>query len=389
MKTGGYKLFETSIGPCGIAWDGDRVKAIQLPEATDRETLERLRLKAGELAHGVNADSKAPPWVRALATAIARHVNGENQDFAEVPLDLDALPPFHRKVYEAARRVETARTVSYGELAALAGKPGGARAVGQAMRRNPFPIVVPCHRILAAGGKPGGFTSWNGLDTKARLLAAEGVALALPRSTGGLPFDWDEAVKTIAAADPLLAKIIEKVPGKKLVLDELVSPFESLLQAIVYQQLNGRAAETIHGRVEALFPKRRPTPRAFLRVKEEKLRGAGLSRAKLAAARDLAAKALDGTLPTKEALRSMPDDEIVERLTAVRGIGRWTAEMFLMFRLGRPDVLPATDYGVRKGFQKAFRKRALPAPKDILRHGERWRPFRSVASWYLWRATEL
>ncbi|MEZ0230566.1 MAG: methylated-DNA--[protein]-cysteine S-methyltransferase [Planctomycetota bacterium] len=360
------------------------MKAIQLPEATDQATLERLRAKAGELG-----GTRAPAWVNALAVAIARHVKGENQDFGQVPLDLEALPPFHKKVYAAARKVGTSRTVTYGELAALAGKPGGARAVGQAMRRNPFPIVVPCHRIVAAGGKPGGFTSWNGLDTKARLLAAEGVTLSLFRGKGGLSFDWDEAVRTVSAADPLLAKLIEKVPGKRLELAELASPFESLLQAIVYQQLNGRAAATILGRVKALFPKGEPVPRALLRMKEEKLRGAGLSRSKLAAARDLAAKALDGTLPTAEALRNMPDEEIVERLTAVRGIGRWTAEMLLMFRLGRPDVLPATDYGVRKGFQRTFKKRALPEPKAILRHGEKWRPFRSVASWFLWRATEL
>src|SRR5689334_12066004 len=127
----GYKLFETSIGPCGIAWEGDRVKAVQLPEASDAATLERLRAKAG----AENGPSpRAPAWVAALSAAIARHLDGEVQHFTEVPLDLDALPPFHRKVYEAARSVAPRRTATYGQLAALAGKPGGARAVGQALK---------------------------------------------------------------------------------------------------------------------------------------------------------------------------------------------------------------------------------------------------------------
>lgn len=385
MKTAsGYKLFETPIGPCGIAWDGDRVKCIQLPEATEREMLDRMRLKAGELR-----DGRAPRWVNALASSIARHLRGEHQEFESVPLDLAPLPAFHRKVYEAARRIGTARTATYGELAALAGKPGGARAVGQALSKNPFPIVVPCHRIVAANGKPGGFSSFNGLDMKARLLAAEGVALALPRGKKGLSFAWDEAVKMLSAADPALGRLIERVPSKRLELAAPGSPFEALLEAIVYQQLTGKAAATILGRVKALFEGGVVTPGALLALAEESLRGAGLSRAKTAAVRDLAAKTLDGTVPTANALRRMPEEEIVERLTAIRGVGRWTVEMLLIFRLGRPDVLPATDYGVRKGFQSTFRKRALPAPKDILRHGERWRPFRTVAAWYLWRATEL
>jgi 3-methyladenine DNA glycosylase/8-oxoguanine DNA glycosylase len=169
------------------------------------------------------------------------------------------------------------------------------------------------------------------------------------------------------------------------------SMFGALARAIVYQQLTGKAAATIHARVAALFPNARGafTPADILAVGEENLRGCGLSRAKTAALRDLAGKVRDGTVPTLAEARRLSDDEIVERLVVVRGIGRWTAEMLLMFRLGRPDVLPVDDYGVRKGFRIAFAKRALPSKDQLERRGEKWRPYRSVASWYMWRACDL
>ncbi|MGE3524814.1 MAG: DNA-3-methyladenine glycosylase [Gemmatimonadales bacterium] len=182
---------------------------------------------------------------------------------------------------------------------------------------------------------------------------------------------------------------MRRVGPFRLVPERLQSPFEALAESIVYQQLTGKAAGTIHGRLLALYPgTRRLRPEQILDTGEEQLRAVGLSRAKAAAIRDLSVRTLDGTVPTLRDLRRMPDDEIVERLVAVRGIGRWTVEMLLIFRLGRPDVLPATDYGVQKGFARTFR-RPLPTPAQLLRRGERWRPYRSVASWYLWRAVDM
>ena len=166
--------------------------------------------------------------------------------------------------------------------------------------------------------------------------------------------------------------------------------FAVLSEAIVYQQLNGRAAETIHGRVLAACGANggELTAKLVLRTSDEALRGAGLSRAKLASLRDLATHDESGALPTIADVDAMDDDEIVERLTAVRGIGRWTAHMFLIFRLGRPDVLPVDDYGVRRAFGLVYR-REMPTPKELAAHGEQWAPYRTVASWYLWRALEL
>ena len=168
-----------------------------------------------------------------------------------------------------------------------------------------------------------------------------------------------------------------------------IRPFDALAESIAYQQLSGKAAATIFGRVRALYPKRKwLDPEQLLATPDETLRAAGLSRAKTAALKDLAAKTIDGTVPAGRALIRMSDDEIITRLTAVRGIGRWTVEMLLLFDLGRPDVWPVDDYGVRKGFAKTFGRRKLPTPKQLMKFGEKWRPYRSVAAWYFWRALD-
>jgi DNA-3-methyladenine glycosylase II len=168
-----------------------------------------------------------------------------------------------------------------------------------------------------------------------------------------------------------------------------IRPFDALAESIAYQQLSGKAAATIFGRVRALYPKRKwLDPEQLLATPDETLRAAGLSRAKTAALKDLAAKTIDGTVPAGRALIRMSDDEIITRLTAVRGIGRWTVEMLLLFDLGRPDVWPVDDYGVRKGFAKTFGRRKLPTPKQLMEFGEKWRPYRSMAAWYFWRALD-
>jgi 3-methyladenine DNA glycosylase/8-oxoguanine DNA glycosylase len=217
-----------------------------------------------------------------------------------------------------------------------------------------------------------------------------GAAPALFEGDGAIGFDEKLAVEHVRASDAVLARLIDAVGPFDMQLQATQSTFGALLEAIVYQQLNGKAAAAIFARVSALSPRSRggPTAAGILRTSDDDLRGAGLSRAKVLAVHDLARKAVDGDIPTIAQAHKMDDDALVERLTMVRGIGRWTAEMFLIFRLGRPDVLPIDDYGIRKGYAVAFKKRALPDPKDVARRGERWRPYRTVASWYLWRAAE-
>lgn len=205
-----------------------------------------------------------------------------------------------------------------------------------------------------------------------------------------LTYDPEEAVARLCKADRVLARVIKKAGPFTHRPEKMQSPFQALLRAIVYQQLSGKAAATIFGRVEALAPGRgKITAEVILKLSETELRSAGLSRGKVLAVKDLAAKTLDGTVPTLARLKKMDDAEIVERLIAVRGIGPWSAEMLLIFRLGRPDVLPCSDFGVRKGFMVTYGTPEMPHPQHLLEHGERWRPFRSVASWYLWRAADL
>lgn len=196
------------------------------------------------------------------------------------------------------------------------------------------------------------------------------------------------ALDHLKKADPTLSRWIDRVGPYALVRDELADLYVALARAIVFQQLNGKAASTIFGRVQALGGGSFPAPAALLALPPEALRGAGVSGAKERALRDLADHALRGAVPTVDEAHALSDAALIDALTAVRGIGPWTVEMLLMFRLGRLDVLPATDYGVRQGFQVAFKLPELPSPKEILARGERWRPYRTVASWYLWRVLE-
>ena len=198
------------------------------------------------------------------------------------------------------------------------------------------------------------------------------------------------ARRALAKADPVLGGVMKRAGPLRLEIEALRNPFVALARSIAYQQLTGKAAASIFARVCARVGEgRRFTPEALLAVPVEDLRAAGLSGAKAAAMRDLALKALEGEVPSLARARRMSDAALVEHLTKVRGIGQWTVEMMLIFRLGRPDVLPVDDYGVRKGFMRAYGLPALPHPKQLLAHGERWRPWRTVASWYLWRAVEL
>ena len=198
------------------------------------------------------------------------------------------------------------------------------------------------------------------------------------------------AHRHLRASDPRLGALIGRSRPYEITPSVSIRPFDALAESIAYQQLNGKAAATIWSRVLALYPREKwLDPKRILATADDSFRAAGLSRAKIAALKDLAAKTIDGTVPSPRVIARMSDDEIVRRLTAVRGIGRWTVEMFLLFDLGRPDVWPVGDYGVRKGFAKTFGRRKLPTPKQLMKFGEKWRPYRSVAAWYFWRALDV
>jgi DNA-3-methyladenine glycosylase II len=227
-------------------------------------------------------------------------------------------------------------------------------------------------------------------------------------------YDSAAAIRDLAAADPKLGRLIQRAGPFTMRIASAQSPFEALVESIVYQQLHGKAAATIHRRLLESFvglpdtsdhreavengTKYHPSPQQILDCPNTQLRAAGLSANKALALRDLAAKTLDGTVPTLASIRRMSDQAIIEHLTQVRGIGVWTAHMMLIFRLGRPDVLPVSDYGVRKGFALTFGKLKptdkvtpmdLPTPAEMEKRAKKWHPWRSIASWYLWRACDL
>ncbi len=205
-----------------------------------------------------------------------------------------------------------------------------------------------------------------------------------------LPFDRHEAVRALSKADPHLVKLIRRAVPFRINPHDSETPYESLLRAIVYQSISGKAAATIFARVKQLAANGRcPSPDEILRLSKPAIRRVGLSAAKAEAVKDLARKTVAGAVPTLEQALEMSDRELEERLVSVRGVGVWTVQMFLIFRLGRPDVLPVHDYGVLKGFALTYGKKRIPTPRELAEYGERWRPYRTVASFYLWRAVEL
>jgi methylated-DNA-[protein]-cysteine S-methyltransferase len=386
----GFALFDTPLGRCSIVWGPRGVVGVHLPDAREPATRARIAERFPDAR-----EATPPDEVQRAIDAIGALLRGEGGDLTGVALDMDGVPPFHRRVYEAARTIPPGTTLTYGEIATRLGAPGSARAVGQALGRNPFAVVVPCHRVLAAGGRAGGFSATGGVVTKFRLLSIEalqtGAAAGLFEGDGVFGFEPLVALEQLRASDPVLARLMDRVGPFGMQLARTQSLFRALAQAIVYQQLNGKAAATIFARVCALFPRGHEglTADQILRASDEKLRGAGLSRSKLLSLRDLASRSKAGELPELAEVHRMDSEEVIERLTAVRGIGRWTVEMLLMFRLGRPDVLPADDFGVRKGFGLTFLKGAMPTREALEGRAARWKPYRTVASWYLWRAVEL
>ena len=199
-------------------------------------------------------------------------------------------------------------------------------------------------------------------------------------------FDADEAISHLRERDPKLGPLLDRIGTFRLKLDGTATPFAALCESIIYQQITGKAAASIYGRVRRLIGRRHPRPQDILAATEAALRGAGLSRQKVAYLRDLSERVRDGL--KLRAIGRLADEAVIEALTEVKGIGRWTVEMFLIFRLGRLDVLPVHDYGIRKAMQRAYRLRKLPTPERMRRVAEPWRPYRTVACWYLWRSLE-
>jgi DNA-3-methyladenine glycosylase II len=211
---------------------------------------------------------------------------------------------------------------------------------------------------------------------------------ATKTSSATKPYTHRKALAHLRRVDPKFGAVIDAVGSCRYAAREEGTHFGALVRSIVYQQLSGKAAGTIHGRLRALYENRDPTPAELIATPEPILRGVGLSRQKMSYLLDLAARVERGELPLDD-VHELGDDELTTALVQAKGIGRWTAQMFLMFRLGRTDVLPDLDLGIQKGLQRAYGLRKMPTPKDVLRHGEKWAPYRTIASWYLWRLLDI
>ncbi|MFA5506688.1 MAG: methylated-DNA--[protein]-cysteine S-methyltransferase [Vulcanimicrobiota bacterium] len=318
-----------------------------------------------------------------LARAVQKHFQGDSQEsyFNGIELANEGVSEFSRQVYEAARAIPSGSTTTYGELARQLDKPGAARAVGSALGRNPYLLVVPCHRILGQSGFCG-FSAPGGVKTKELMLAAEGV---------GTESLWD-AGETERALDhlrscPRLGPVISRVGPPTMKPSFPDHPFASLGRAVLYQQLAGSAAAAIMARVCALGSEPFPSAREFLEMSDESLREAGVSGPKIATLKRLSEAVESGRL-CPERLHLLPDAEVEAQISSIKGLGNWSARMFLLFHLGRRDVFPVKDLGVRKAMQRLFKTSELPNPDFMLRKSKPWRPYRSLASWYLWRSLE-
>jgi O-6-methylguanine DNA methyltransferase len=387
-----FSLIRTKLGFVALAWSGRGLCLVTFPHPSAELSLRALERMAADRGWSVErARGARPDWV----VRLEKKLRTEHSDSASepalredesFPVDFAGVPEFHRKVYQEAMKIPRGKTQSYSALAAGAGSPRAARAVGQAMAKNPMPLVIPCHRVLAAGGKLGGFTAPGGLASKSQLLALEGADTGprvFPRG-----FDANDALAELSRRDPKLGRLIQRVGPFRLKIDRSGSPYEWLLRSIIYQQLNGRAAATIHARVRALFGGRDPSPEELLAKSEALLSGAGLSRNKLAALKDLARFASEGRVPDRKRAQRMTDEELIESLICIRGVGRWTVEMLLIFGLGRCDVLAVDDFALKKSAMLLHGLDAMPDRNALRVLGERWKPWRTIASWYLWRALE-
>ncbi|WP_372371443.1 methylated-DNA--[protein]-cysteine S-methyltransferase [Candidatus Uabimicrobium sp. HlEnr_7] len=362
--------FDTEIGKMTISWEKDKIQLISLPERGMR-----------------NSKSKPPKWVKESAQQIQKHLQGKYCDFENIPLDFSSFTEFQKLVYDGCQNIAVGSTMSYGELAEIIGRPRAARAVGTALGKNLFPIVIPCHRVLASGRKIGGFSAEGTISTKYRILEIEKAKVNNVPSK--IP-EWLNAMEILANKDKKLGKSMRKIGTFHLEKSSAHSIFESLAMSIVFQQLAGAAARAIWQRFCQLFPREIPTAKKLIRISDEVLRSVGLSRNKMLAIRDLAQKTSNKEITTDiKQLANMSDKEIIKDLTQVRGIGNWTVQMLLMFFLQRLDVFPEDDYGISKGFAVLYELKNLPKPKEMREAAKKWQPYRTIASWYLWRLADL
>lgn len=382
MSRGARAVFASPIGEIGIGVSRGGLARVILGRAGERRVAERL-------AHeGFDSSSRnVARSANAIAKRMAAHLSGHMDDFLDIPIDYANTPPFFVDVFEALRRVAAGETVAYAELARRAGRPQAARAVGSAMRRNRVPIVVPCHRVVPSDRSLGSFSAGDGPPTKAKLLSIEGATTGAgarePRERRA-----PSAVRALARKDALMRRCAHRWGSPEFVGREPADLLESACHAVVGQQLAPSAARSIWGRVLDAQPGRRLEAKRIVEAGETPLRRAGLSGAKARAVLGLADARLRGRLGRRRTGEPISDESLEQALLRVPGVGPWTVQMVLIFGLGRLDIWPVGDYGMRRGLARVLGTDEVPSARDCERLGDAWRPYRSIASYYLWRIAE-
>jgi O-6-methylguanine DNA methyltransferase len=378
-----WLVFPTALGYCGVSWCARGVTAFMLPEATPVPIQKEFRSLTG----AAKPATHTPAWIRELVQKVKWHLKGQQQDFSAVPVAIDNATDFMQAVYAVAQSIPSGSVISYAQLARQLGKPGAVRAVGTALGKNPVPLIIPCHRIITTSGKLGGFSANGGVAAKEKLLACEGVSLEKPRLLTTAA-QWHTGVQYLQR-DKQLAALIKGVGPFSFKPQLNAEPLQAFVDAIVSQQLSTKVAATILKRVHALIGTRgKPCAKKILATDDDALRAAGLSYMKVSYLKDLASHCVNGKFPTLEQVRQMSDEQIIKSFTEIKGVGRWTVEMYLIFDLGRADVFPGDDYGIRKAIAQLHGLPELPPAKQMAQYGEQWKPYRSVASLYLWRSLD-
>ncbi len=372
LKEKGMHVFDTSIGRCAIGWTKKGIDMCRLPANEDDELVHILHsgFPKREIV-------KIPPKeIRKVKKRIQGHFKNKNDSLVDIKLDLSSASPFGQKVYKALRKIPPGQTITYGDLAKNIGKPKSARAIGRAMGTNPIPIIIPCHRVLAKAGKPGGFSAPAGISMKIIILHKEGVIFNKKHEKG---------MRFVEKSNPLFEKIVKNVGPYTAPYGSISRPYESLVNSIMYQQISVKAASSIARKFIAMYGDGKyPVAKVMKELNDAEFREAGVSRQKAGYLRDLATKVSNGDVDLRRISR-MDDEKVISELTKIRGIGRWSAQMFLIFHLGRLDIWPVDDLGLQKGVQKVLNLKEKPDKKSLVEIGRRWAPYRSIATWYLWR----
>ncbi|HTH94962.1 MAG TPA: methylated-DNA--[protein]-cysteine S-methyltransferase [Rhodocyclaceae bacterium] len=370
---GAILVAATAKGLCHIALDDDA--DVLLRELQDRFPKAEL----------IGDDPGFDDWVAKVVGFVEAPAIG-----LDLPLDIRGTA-FQQRVWQALQTIPPGGIVSYADVARHLGEPNAVRAVAGACAANVLAVAIPCHRVLRGDGTLSGYR-W-GLERKQALLQREYTQAGEPlksavSSTAALP----DALRTpaneyLAACDPDWIGLITRVGPCGLSAKSQREPYQALIRSVAYQQIHGKAAEAILGRFLARFPgKDFPSAAEVLATDEVAMRACGFSASKIAAIRDIAQKTVDGVVPTKSEAEMLDNDALIKRLTTIRGVGRWTVEMLLIFNLERQDVLPVDDFGVREGWKVLKKLPQQPKPRELASIGASWAPYRSTAAWYLWQS---